>query len=320
MSEEKNSVPPIYFNHLYIVLDDKTYRAIQDSAFLQTAFPGFERRATLTASGESWAGSYFYCQDNYLELFGESAGRHWHPGAQAGWAGIAFSSDQPGGVRAVRDALNAAFHHEPFNELRQVRTGDKTINWFYHVKLADRLGLGSFDSWVMEYHPDIFKQKGIPLPSGGRLTRQAYLSPWNQERAVDPLPPSAPQSAPPSGESDPDGDRPAGSASVSGAPVFTRITGATIHLDERRAERYAEILTLLGYQRSGSAGALDLSAHGFTLQIRPESGAPAGYRLSSLRLAMARPSVAPMTFVFAAGSRLDLREDLSAEWCFGVQN
>lgn len=319
MPEEKNSVPPIYFNHLYIVLDDKTYRAVQGSAFLQTAFPGYERRATLTASGESWAGSYFYCQDNYLELFGESAGRHWHPGAQAGWAGIAFSSDQPGGVRAVRDAFNAAFHHEPFNELRQVRIGDKTINWFYHVKLAERLGLGSFDSWVMEYHPDIFNHKGISLPSNGGLTRQAYLSPWNQKHAVDPLPIAAPPPAPPSGESGPGEDKTAGSKPVSGTPVFTRITGATIHLDERRAERYAEILTLLGYQRSESGGALDLSAHGFTLQIRPESDGPAGYRLSSLRLAMARPSVAPMTFIFAPGARLDLREDLTAELCFGVQ-
>jgi len=32
---------------------------------------------------------------------------------------------------------------------------------------------------------------------------------------------------------------------------------------------------------------------------------------------MIRPSVAPITFVFAPGSRLILNEDLTADWIFG---
>ena len=99
--------------------------------------------------------------------------------------------------------------------------------------------------------------------------------------------------------------------------IFSSVIGATVHMDSRRAERYAEILRLLGYAQDQTQDGLTLSAHGFTLHIRAEEAAPAGYRLSTLRLQMARPSVAPMTFVFATGSRLALNEDLTADWYFG---
>jgi hypothetical protein len=100
-------------------------------------------------------------------------------------------------------------------------------------------------------------------------------------------------------------------------PVFSHITGATIHLDTARAQRYADVLALLGYAQKADHGDTLLSAHGFELRICPEPS-PSGYRLSSLRLAMSRPSVAPMTFVFAPRSRLVLKDDLTAEWQFGV--
>ena len=334
------SLPPVFFNHLYVVLDDKTYRAIQASDFLRSAFPGAEQRATRTAAGETWVGTYFYCQDNYLEFFGESASKHWQIGAQAGWAGLAFSTDEAGGAPAVREALRQAFSYEPFFELRQLTTG-KTINWFYQVRIAELLGLGSFESWMMEYHPDIFAYKGIDTGPGGKLTRMAYLSAWNQralqgQQTTPPTPPilieqsgdeSNPAETKPSTGQGPEGrsksklakrDAPPGVPPT--PPVFSRVIGATIHMDHKRAERYSEILTMLGYQRekSGPKGALTLSAHGFTLCIEPKESGPEGYRLSSLRMAMSRLSVAPMTFVFASGSRLDLREDLTAEWRFGV--
>ncbi len=343
MPEEPPTIPPVYFNHLYLVLDDKTYRAIIASDFLRIAFPGQESRATRTAAGESWSGAYFYTQENYLEFF--SAGHnpltgstersgHWQPGAQEGWAGLAFSVDTASAASAVRQTLQSAYHSEPFNELRQLVTPQGTINWFYNLKLAERLSMGSFDSWLMAYHPDIFTYKGIPLPEDGKLTRQAYLSPWNQPRSelaggktrVESSDPQAGRMA----------RRPQGLRQGEGTttqhhpeppqppqvpvpqPVFSRITSATFHMDERRASRFAETLSLLGYTQSNADGRLTLSAQGFSLHIEAEENAPGGYRLSRLRLAMTRPSVAPMTFIFAPRSRLILNADLTADWYFGV--
>ncbi len=355
MTQENPTLPPIFFNHLYVVLDDKTYRAVQGSDFLRIAFPGLERRSTLTAAGETWYGTYFYARDNYLEFFGSGTGPvsgasarsgHWQAGAQEGWAGLAFSTDRPGGAYAVRDAVREALGYEPYSELRQLRVDDHSIDWFYNVKLAERLSLGSFDSWVMEYHPDIFHHKGIPTPASGELSRQAYLSPWNKERV---RPKSIPMEGS-AGASSRSGVKGLNTAEESGVnqsligtdltagplqsdakavpgeavpgtsnqPVFSGITGATLHMDFHRAERYAEILRLLGFQQAQSGDGLALSANGFTLTIRPEETAPGGYRLSAVRLAMTRPSVSPMTFVFAPRSRLILNDDLTADWFFGI--
>lgn len=333
MSQPAPDLPPIYFNHLFVVLDERTYRAIQGSDFLRIAFPGTERRTTRTAAGETWSGTYYYCRDTYLEFFGGSAGPsggspangHWQPGAQEGWAGLAFSVSRPGGAMQVQRALQEAFHYQPHAELRQLVAGEEKVNWFYTVGLAERIGMGSFDSWLMEYHPDIFRYKGIPLPESGELTTSAYLSPWNKERQAVPVTGSAENTelippAPlgkfkqPSGKVEP--AVPAVLPPI--PPVFSNVIEATIHLDDRRAERYAEVLTLLGYAQEWDGGARILSAHGFRLRILPEAEAPAGYRLSALKLAMSRPSVAPMTFVFAPRSRLVLNEDQTADWFFGV--
>ena len=327
MASEPITLPPVFFNHLYLVLDDKTYHAVQGSDFLRIAFPGTERRATLTAAGETWNGTYFYCQDNYLEFFGSGSGPvaglampggHWQPGAQEGWAGLAFSCDQRGGADTVRQKLHAMYGYEPFSELRQLQTRDRPVNWFYSVKLAERLGLGSFESWLMEYHPDIFAYKGLPLPASGNLTREDYLSPWNKPRALPDAPAPVDRRSP---RPKPASNRPEGGEipGALAAPVFSHITGATIHMDSQRAERYAEILAALGYTRAWDGETISLSAHGFTLSIQPEAGAPEGYRLSSLHLTMARPSVAPMTFVFAPRSKLVLNQDLTAQWFFGEQ-
>ena len=281
------TLPPVYFNHLYLVLKDSTYRAILGSDFLRTAFSGMERRTTYTTTGEWWSGAYYYGDHNYLEIFGAAAG-HWIGGAQEGWAGLAFSVDEPGGAEAVRQAVQAELGYQPGFRLRQLQVSDQAVNWFYLTQLAEQLGLNSFDSWVMEYHPDIFDYKGIPHIPGEALTRQAYLSPWS----------SAPRS-----------DR--------SQLVFSHITEVTLRMAPESANTFARVLNLLGYTQTSEDGVLVLAAHGTRLRFIPEEPVGKHYRVQSLRLAMLRPSVKPMTFMFAPGSRLVLGEDDQAEWFFG---
>ena len=286
-----NAILPVSFNHLYVVLNEQTYRSIIASDFLHSAFPGSERRSTRTAAGETWSGTYFYCRENYLELFGSTYRGTWLQWAEEGWAGLAFSTDQPGGVAAVRDQVEERFGYSPFYELRQVLAGDESVNWFYHVKLAEKVGLDSFDAWVMEYHPDIFAHKGIPVPENGLLTRQAYLSPWNHDETR-----TGPAVHP---------------------PIFRRITGVTLRMAPKYIQRLGPVLTLLGYTQSEEDGVTLLRSEALTLRFLPEEPIGSHYRVRSVTLEMERPSVAPATFVFAPGSKIDLREDMTAEWWFG---
>lgn len=286
-------LPPVSLNHLYLVLPEKTYRAIITSDFLHSAFSGKEQRTTHTAAGETWSGTYYYTRENYLELFGSSYAGHWLSWAKEGWAGLAFSTDQPGGVHAARRVMQDHFSYEPFYELRKLMLPNRTlVNWFHYLRLTEKVGLDSFDAWIMEYHPDIFAHKGIALPGSGQLSREAYLSPWNNNR-------------PPRGI-------------FQHLPLFNRITGATLRMDRDYAQRFAEVLGLFGYAQSEESGQMVLTAHGTRLVFLPEEPDGPRYRLCSLTLEMQRRSVAPATFVFGFGSRLVLGEDKTATWYFGA--
>ena len=285
----------IYLNHIYLVLSDKTYRSITGSDFLRTAFPGMERRTTYTEAGESWFGTYFYGLDNYLEFFSETAG-HWQKGAARGWGGLAFSSDQPGGADYVQQVVRDHLGYEPTRTLRQFQGGK---NWFHHVRLAERIDQESFDAWVMEYHPDVFAQRSLPVGPNGELSRQNYLSAFNKPRRADPNSP----------------------LTLERQPVFKRLIGAEVCMPPEPTRKLAHLLTLLGYAQTETHHGLLLSAHGFHLHLSPdlcgqEQDGPC-FTIRSLQLEMTRPSVAPAEFVFPIGSRLLLNEDCTATWYFG---
>jgi hypothetical protein len=284
----------VHFNHLYLVIPDQTYRAILVSGFLETAFPGIERRVTTTAAGEHWSGTYFYTRENYIELFPASSG-HWEEQAAEGWGGLAFSVDNPGEIKQVADAFIAEFGTTPPCQLRElVLANGQKVNWFYHMRTAGPVGLASFDSWVMEYTPEIYALKGLPVPEDGALTRQAYLNQWNRPRPKKP------------------GIHP---------PVFTRVTGATLRMGRDYTERFAKVMAVLGYAKREEDGVTIIEGprqkKEITLRFLPEEPDGDHYRVHAITLEMARPSAAPTTFVFAPGSKLMLKEDLTAEWVFG---
>lgn len=291
-----NSSPVVDFNHLYIVLDDQTYRAIQASDFLRGAFSGKEQRTTRTAAGESWAGTYFYTQENYLEFFGETIARPWNPEARAGWGGIAFSTDTPGGAQQVGEIVKKAFGYTPHFALRQLVTPNQHVNWFYNLRLAETVPVQAFDSWLMEYHPQIFDFKGIDYSASGP-TRRAYLTPWNRADGLD-----------------------TGGKPRAAAPLFQRILGATLQLERSAGMRYAEILQTLGHSVEKALDEIQVQMGDVSLTIRlTDPAIEVTYLITSIRLQMTRKSVAPVEFVFAPCSRLVLREDLTAEWRFGAE-
>ncbi len=280
----------LHLNHLYLVLPDRVYRTILTSDFLQTAFPGVERRVTQTVAGERWSGAYFYTRENYIELFPASAG-FWQEEAADGWGGLAFSVDEPGGMGAAAAAIESKFGYAPFRTLRELQVGADTVDWFHYVRIAESLNLPSFDSWIMEYTPAIFQFKGLPVPESGLLTREAYLSQWNQPR-----PKKIGQ----------------------GLPAFRRISEITLRMGQEYAEKYAAVLTYFGYAQSREGDTLLLRhpQDEITLRFLPEEPTEHKYRIRSITLELARP-ILPVLFVFAPGSQLEIKENGTAEWRFG---
>lgn len=277
----------ITLNHVYLVLLDKTYRAVTSSDFLRTAFPGFERRTTLTAAGETWFGAYYYGVDNYLEFFSDWAG-HWQPQAAQGWGGLALSCDRPGEVDQVARLIEENLGYTPFRTLRKLQDG---TNWFHYVRLSDRLEQDNFDAWVMAYHPDIFTQRNLLPAEDGRLSTESYLSKWNKPRKQE-------------------------AGVITRQPVFNRIISIDLCLSASDTQRLVDILTILGYTKTTRGDDLLLSNENASICLLSRPG-PGCYTIRSVKLELSRPSVAPATFVFAPGSRLTLYEDATAEWVFG---
>lgn len=277
----------ITLNHIYLVLFDKTYRAVTSSDFLRTAFPGFERRTTLTAAGETWFGAYYYGLDNYLEFFSDWAG-HWQPQAAQGWGGLALSCDEPGGVEQVARLIQENLGYTPFRTLRKLQDG---TNWFHYVSLTGKLEKKNFDAWVMEYHPEIFTQRGLVIGEGGKLTNESYLSKWNQPRKQE-------------------------TGMIPRQPVFRRLISIDLCLSQSDSQKLADVLCLLGYTKTTREEDTILSDGSSSICLLSQPG-PGCYTIRSVKLELSRPSVAPATFVFAPGSRLTLGEDATAEWTFG---
>jgi hypothetical protein len=81
----------IRFNHLFVVIDDSTYKYMLDSLNFLNDFSR-NREDTVDTGDESWSGKYLFGKNNYLEIFGTSG----YEGAKLGDVGLGFMSNKLG--------------------------------------------------------------------------------------------------------------------------------------------------------------------------------------------------------------------------------
>ena len=140
---------PISLNHLFIVLDPKTYDDIVKSDFLHTEFAPMEQRATVRAD-QSYRGTYIYGFSTYIEFFQstEAASR----GFKLNDAGIALGVESPGAIVDLQTKMAAKIPAHQSTITRQY--SDEQLPWFYLVEPKEF----PFHTWVMEYHPSFLAQ------------------------------------------------------------------------------------------------------------------------------------------------------------------
>ena len=64
-ASQRDSVPQVFLNHFYVVLDSPTYKAIERNGFLRKRFAVNEKRTTTNAE-MSYTGLYFYGINTYF--------------------------------------------------------------------------------------------------------------------------------------------------------------------------------------------------------------------------------------------------------------
>jgi len=144
---QPDSLPAVFLNHFYMVLDSPTSRAIEEDAFLRRHFAVNEKRTTTNAN-MTYTGRYFYGVNTYFEFFDIADS----PRQRVGDCAIAFGVDQPGAIRILQEKLGPGLEPSvlPVTRLYQ----GKQIPWFYMATLRSLPYESEMSSWVMEYHPE----------------------------------------------------------------------------------------------------------------------------------------------------------------------
>ena len=156
-------------NHVYLILDSATYKAIEQSSFLRKEFASTEQRTT-TRTDMSYTGLYFYGANTYFEFFDAAS----QAIGKLSDSGLGLGTDRAGTLEAIKTDLAGAFSvgapiTRGFN--------GKQVPWFYMAvprNFPERSGLRV---WVMEYHPRFLAEWNSQSDSGNQgISRKQVLA------------------------------------------------------------------------------------------------------------------------------------------------
>jgi len=154
----------VFLNHFYVTVDSTTYRAIQNSTFLQEQFAPYELRAT-KRTDISYTGQYFYGTNTYFEFFDANDGS----GSPLGSSGIALGVEEPGGIQALANLWQDSVY-----TITRGYEG-KQVPWFYMAGPADFSDDKVFLLWAMEYIPAFLPAWHPDKSTATGISRQAQL-------------------------------------------------------------------------------------------------------------------------------------------------
>jgi Family of unknown function (DUF5829) len=243
-----DSLPQVFLNHFYVVLDSPTYNAIEEDSFLRKHFAVNEKRTTTNAE-MSYTGLYFYGINTYFEFFdiGNS------PKDQVGDSAIAFGVDQPGAIRILREKLGSSLGPN-LKSVTRLYQG-RQIPWFFMATSTSLPYESGLSCWVMEYHPE-FLANWNPQPKGTNLgiTRKEILGRYSEN-----LPPV---------------DK----------PYLEDVVGLTVAVDAPDQNRLIEFCLQLGYQVEKKEGVVALNRPDFVLLLIPATQNARGIREIKMRM------------------------------------
>ena len=171
---QPDSLPQVFLNHFYVVLDSPTYKAIEEDAFLRKHFAVNEKRTTTNAE-MTYTGLYFYGFNTYFEFFeiGNS------PKDCVGDSAIAFGVDQPGAIRVLQEKLGPSL--EPnLKSVSRLYQG-KQIPWFFLATARSLPYESGLSCWVMEYQPEFLANWNLqPGRTNQGISRKEILQRYSE--------------------------------------------------------------------------------------------------------------------------------------------
>lgn len=165
-AQVSNSAQFVFLNHFFVVVDESTYRDIEDSDYLKNVFSVTETRTT-RRNDSTYSGYYMYGRNTYFEFLTESL----NPWESA----IILSGDTEGSMERVKDSQIPQIDISSIPITREFE--GQQVPWFY---IAGNLGYPTrkeFGVSIMEYHPQYLSQYyPIEEPRSRGVSRKEVLT------------------------------------------------------------------------------------------------------------------------------------------------
>jgi hypothetical protein len=246
------SLPQVFLNHFYMVLDSATCTAIEQDAFLRRQFAVNEKRTTTNAD-ITYSGLYFYGANTYFEFFDVTSS----PGRRIGDSAIAFGVDQAGAIQVLHESLGPRIETEVKSVTRLF--DGKQIPWFFMATARDLPYEGELACWIMEYRSE-FLRRWNPQPKGTNrgVSRKDILQRYSAvlERLNE--------------------------------PILEDVIGLKMAADPRATSSLIDFCLKLGYQAERKENEVSLCGPNFVLVLVPATESVRGIREIKMRVRNAR--------------------------------
>jgi Family of unknown function (DUF5829) len=266
-------------DHVMVLVDTQTYQQVSASGFIAERFGRIkEKKADSSVAGQ-YSTLGIAGDNSLIELFNAEM-----PGDAPLRGGLVFSFEEPGAAKEARALLDASgtvkYHHDLVT--RAVEGSAPPQPW-YHLISVD-LGEGSpLLLFLNEVTQTYFTAVGAKPAADGALRRRDYLN------AVVGAP-------------------------ASGSLLMRDIAGVTLAVQEERARRIAEALSVFGFRAIQQAEGLELRGPELTVRLRV--GESAQERVTEIQVQLSTGEYEPTQLSFGHASRLILDPGGTARWLF----
>ena len=173
MSEQ--TLPPVYLNHVGILLNAVTYAALGKSQFLTEEFSAFEQKTYQQNGGaRTYTGSYWFGQHTSLEFLSPEL----KGGPAPGSVQLNMSIDDLRDIPAIKTALTEHTHVEPVVRANTFFANGRDVPWFTSVTTPAAFSSTQLiRSNVQAYAPEHLKARYPDLkPEEDGTTREKYYA------------------------------------------------------------------------------------------------------------------------------------------------